>query len=87
VKEYGETNSCTGVQRAFRKRLRMETGGTTGLRVRDAFVRAAVAILVSEEAVQHVEATFDQSPRKSAWKGSRELQIPNKTVASSTQMG
>jgi hypothetical protein len=39
---------------------------------------------VSEEAVWQVEATFKQSQRKSVQKGSRELQMLKRTVASST---
>jgi hypothetical protein len=56
-------------------------GDLTMLKIRNSFVRRkVVAGLVDEEAVQQVEATLNQSPRKYVWKRSCELQMPRTTL-------
>jgi hypothetical protein len=72
---YTETNSCTSVQRAVRRRFHKGPPPQTSLqRWYDNFEKQGCIckkkcsghLHVSVEAVGQVEATFNQSPRKSA---------------------
>jgi hypothetical protein len=89
VVEYMKTNSCTRVQRGFKKRLRTDPPPRSSIqRSSDNFENQGCICKkknsdrphVSDESVRQVGVTFNRSPTKSVRKGSRELQMP-KTIA------
>jgi hypothetical protein len=88
VMEYAKTTSRTSVQRAsgngfIRIHLleNLYRDALTTLKPRDGFVRRkAVAVLLYDEAVRQVEATFYRSPRRSVRKENLELRMPKKNV-------
>jgi hypothetical protein len=89
VIEYTNTNSCTSVQRTFRKRFHTNLPPRASIqRWSDNFEnhgcickkKSSGPPRVSDEAIRHMEATFSRSPKKSVQMESCELQMPKATV-------
>jgi hypothetical protein len=89
VIEYAKRNSCTTVQRAFRKRFRTDPAPRASKqRWSDNFEtqryfckkKSSGSHRVSDEAVLQMEATFNRRARKSVREGCCGLQMPKTTV-------
>jgi hypothetical protein len=90
--EYAKPNTCTNVQRAFRKQFRTDPLPRASIQTwfdnsehQECICKKTSSgrRRVSDEAVRQVDATFNRSPRKSAREGSRELQMPSSTQTGS----
>lgn len=89
VLEFNKCHSVITVQRRFRQRYNQEPPNANNIRRWHRMFEETGCLCkgktsgrprVSAENVERIRRTYERSPRKSTYEGSRELQMPQKTV-------